>query len=1294
VILWHAWRAWKNAKGVALLAILAFAVGIGSATAIFTVVNGVMLKPLPYPQGDRFVALYGARVNEPGRYSSSTYPDLIEYQDRTTSFDVFGWFRLGNFNLTAPGEPQYLSGAAVTPALARNLGAPALGQWFTDESGAVISTSLWTRLGSDPGIVGKPITLDDRPLVITGVMPSGFRFPVAGTTTAGIESEIWVYLDPAGRGQNETDGIYFAYARRKPGVSLEQAQADAARVAVDIARRDPAGRPSYTASVVDLRTHTLSNLRSTLLVLFAAAGVLLLIACANVATLLLARSVTRSRETAIRVALGAGRGCLALRFLAEGAAVSLIGAAAGVGLSVALVRVIAVVGSEYVPYADELRVDWTVLGFALALAFLAAALASLAPLWQAFRTPPSAALTDGVRATSGAPVRRLSQALVVAEIALAFTLLTVAVILVVHLQNLGRVPTGLNPEGVLTFEVAAPARVVSSKALVPFQRRLLEALEAVPGVRSAALVNQLPLDGCCMGGTVHVDGRPPGDEGRRVSFLFVTPGFLPAMGIPLRAGRFLTESDTREDVLFAVVNEAAVSRYWPDRNPVGAYGRLNRPDGNRFQVVGVVGDVRNDGLNKAPEAEVYLLATVIPVNPMYVVVRSSLPPEQSVPAARRAVQSVDRTLAMHDVRTMNEIVRDSLQLERVSSVIMTFFALAALLMATLGIYGVVSYAVRQRTVEMGTRMALGAVSRSLLMLVVGSGLRMAALGVAAGAAALIGSVWLLERALDVRDVGPMPFVFSTGVVALVASAASYVPAWRASRLSPMVAIRDESASAWESVRRRLLHAVRDTKHAVGAATSTTVPPTLLTELVAAARAAGSFDDALRSALATLCTRFDVESAALVERNTGHGYRRRIAVGSFESIDWIVPVDGFLIGRLAAYPLPLPFDRGELAALAEWAAAHRPDRLDEIRRLALADVRMAVPLRTRTEIMGVLIMGPPREHHGTVSASLREFRTRYDLASGPSRAEHGKRYWQPAKGSAGYRGAESVGWFGPAERQVLRGCADQFALMMENARLTDRVVVQEVLRRDLALAAEVQKRLLPAEPPSAEIAEFAAISLPARSIGGDYYDFIQVGDRRIGIALADVSGKGVAAALIMSVVQASLRIIASDGDISLPRLASRMNEFLYRTTPGNKYATFFYAQVDAERRQLRYVNAGHNPPYLVRARSAATGAPEEDCRMVELTTGGAVVGMLPGLSYEEAAIDLCSGDVLLAYTDGVTEAHNPEHVEFGEERLKALLIEVAHLPADGIRARISAALQEWIKDAEQYDDLTFVVMKVH
>ena len=357
-------------------------------------------------------------------------------------------------------------------------------------------------------------------------------------------------------------------------------------------------------------------------------------------------------------------------------------------------------------------------------------------------------------------------------------------------------------------------------------------------------------------------------------------------------------------------------------------------------------------------------------------------------------------------------------------------------------------------------------------------------------------------------------------------------------------------------------------------------------------------------------------------------------------------DGFLITRLRAYPLPLPFAPNDWDAFADWAAAHRPARLDEIRALAAAGVRLAVPLRTRSEILGVLLLGERPQRAG----------------------------------------------FSAHEKQVLRACADQFALMIENARLTDRVVEQETLRRDIALASDVQRRLLPDAPPRAECVDFAAISVPARRIGGDYYDFVELGDGQIGIALADVSGKGVAAALIMSVVQASLRIISSEGDVSPPRLVARMNQFVYRSTPASKYATFFYAQLDQQRRQLRYVNAGHNAPYLLRAGrpSTAGSAPPE---IEELSAGGTVVGMFPEMEYEEATVELCPGDVLLAFTDGVPEAHNPEDEEFGEERLQQLLRQTAHLPANEISARLSDEMKDWIRDAEQYDDLTFIVMKV-
>src|SRR5262245_10143162 len=458
----QAWASWKTAPGVALLAVVAFAVGIGSATAIFTVINGVLLRTLPYQGGERFVSLYGASTTQPGTMMAMSVPELQDYERQTTSFDAFGWFRAGRYHLTAPGEPQFVPGAAVTPALARQLGPPILGQWFADGSSAVISSSLWRRLGGGREVVGSAITLDERRYTISGVMPPTFQLPVAGTAMTRGDTEVWIPFEQSPRDANRNSRGYFAYARRKPGVSLEQADADAKRIAAVIAATDPVRYRNYTAGVVGLRDTMIAivggRVRAPLLIMFGGAGVLLLIACANVATLLLARSVVRARETAIRVALGAPRRQLALHYFAEGALVSAAGAVAGVGLSAILVRRILAFASQFIPRVDEITIDWRVAGFSVALAVATGVLAGLAPLWQALRTAPNAVLVEGVRASAAAPTRRLSKAFVIAEIALAFTLLTTSAILVVHLRNLGRVPLGYEPDGLVTFQLTFPRR--------------------------------------------------------------------------------------------------------------------------------------------------------------------------------------------------------------------------------------------------------------------------------------------------------------------------------------------------------------------------------------------------------------------------------------------------------------------------------------------------------------------------------------------------------------------------------------------------------------------------------------------------------------------------------------------------------------------------------------------------------------------------------------------------------------------------------------------------------------------
>jgi sigma-B regulation protein RsbU (phosphoserine phosphatase) len=397
------------------------------------------------------------------------------------------------------------------------------------------------------------------------------------------------------------------------------------------------------------------------------------------------------------------------------------------------------------------------------------------------------------------------------------------------------------------------------------------------------------------------------------------------------------------------------------------------------------------------------------------------------------------------------------------------------------------------------------------------------------------------------------------------------------------------------------------------------------------RRARSVRDAADASLATLQERTGASSIMLLEK-AGGDYRSRACS---------IPAQGVLMNILRHYPHPLFLSQAHFSTWLRWAREFRPEYVAEIEALALTEVQTAVALRTKDDIVGVLLLGSPtgREEYTTT------------------------------------------------EREVLSSSGDVFALMLENARLTDRAVEQEKVRRDLATAAEVQRRLLPPQAPRSAAATFAAFTLPARTIGGDYYDFLDLGGDQVGIAVADVSGKGISAALLMSVVQASLRVISSHRGSSLSELAAQMNRFLYQSTGANKYATFFYAEVDARNGRLRYVNAGHNPPYLVRCATDTT-------EIAELCDGGTVLGLFPETEFQSAEMDLRPGDLLVAFTDGVTEALNAEGEEFGEDRLKEVMRVAAGAPADSISKRLADAMREWIGNAEQHDDLTFVVVSMN
>ncbi|HLK22425.1 MAG TPA: FtsX-like permease family protein, partial [Bryobacteraceae bacterium] len=678
----------------------------------------------------------------------------------------------------------------------------------------------------------------------------------------------------------------------------------------------------------------------------------------NVAGLLLARSITRARETALRVALGASQWRLAAQYFAEGVLVAMAGAAGGIVISIALTRLVLSLAADTIPRADDIGINWTVLLFAFAVSVLCTVLCSLAPLWQAVRILPNEALSDGVRASAPARSRRLSRTLVIAEIALAFTLLSVSSVLLAHLNQLLRVAPGFEPNGVATFTVNANrADYPQFDQLSAYQTRLLNSIQQIPGVNSAALVDHLPLNGCCMTTSLFPDGISNADKGyREVNIIGISSQYFQTMQIPVLQGRaFNAADDGKGDVLNIVIDSAAAKEYWGGRDALGAYAHLGGPNGSRVRVVGIVGNVRNRGLGDATEAEVYVPSTAMPINPMQFVVRSAVPVSALIPAVRRVVQGVDRAQSIYDARPLKQIVLGSLTAERLQSLLTAFFASAAMLLAALGVYGVVSYSVRQRTVEIGTRMALGAVGRDILALVLGDGFKMAVYGVAAGCVVVVGAVFVLKASIfGIRIDDPLPFLYSTGIVASFAAIACFFPGWRATLVTPMVAIRDDPGSLWRSA----VDFVERVSHLMPGPARELSDNNLLAKFVQSSRQAESLRQAIQLSLDALREAIKSRSALLLERR-GAEYRCTIQSPRELPPTCSLPVDGLLLGRLRGYLYPLPLTPGDLDAWRRWASA-KQEHLAEIESLEKAGVALAVPLLDKNEIAGILLLGPPED----------------------------------------------------------------------------------------------------------------------------------------------------------------------------------------------------------------------------------------------------------------------------------------------------------------------------------------------
>jgi putative ABC transport system permease protein len=787
--------------GFTAVAVLALALGIGANTAIFSVVNAVLLRPLPYPDSDRLVTFWNS--NESGGFAGPITicePDYPEWRDQNRVFDGIAGFRWETGNLTGAGEPARLIGSAVTSSFFPLLGVrPALGRAFSSEeeqSGhegvVLISHSLWqAHFGSDPSVVGKPITLDDRILTVAGVMPEGFAFPN--------QTDYWTPAVLASDCHNTTMRVM---ARLGPGVKIGRARDDVAVIAQRLRQEHPDRDPGWTWSVVRLQDEMSSNLRPSLFLLLGAVGLVLLIACANVANLLLARASARHREIAIRSALGASRARVVRQMLTESLLLALVGG--GLGLVAAtwsrdsLVSLMPhnLAGPGLINRIAAVRLDGWVLGFTLIVSLVTGLVFGLAPAFEASKSGVSEALKEGARSSSGFGRGRLRSALVVGEVALALLLLVGAGLLIRSFARLTSVDPGFKAVHLLSMNVELPgSRYQTAAQMIAFERQALERLQALPGVEHAGAVFGLPFGGMLISGDISVEGQPAARAG--ASKLAVSDDYFQTMGMPLVTGRFFSDHDTETSPHVLIVSQSVAHRLWPHEDPIG---RHLDPSGNTrdkwYTVVGVVGDVKQRSLDETRNPVIYTPYAQSPIPFMMrditFVVRTAPDPAALIAPARRAIDAVDPNLPVFDAATMSQLVSETVDEPRFNTVVLSAFAALALLLAVVGIYGVMSYATAQRTHEIGIRMALGAEREDVLKLVVGQGIRLTLAGVGIGLTGAFALTRLLAKFLyGVGPLDPATFAGAAVLITAVALLATYIPARRATKVDPMVALRYE-----------------------------------------------------------------------------------------------------------------------------------------------------------------------------------------------------------------------------------------------------------------------------------------------------------------------------------------------------------------------------------------------------------------------------------------------------------------------------------------------------------------------
>jgi predicted permease len=799
-------QLWQS-PSFTIVMLLTLGLSIGANSAIFSVFNGVMLKTLAYPRADRLVRIF---------LSSASYPkfplnpfDFRDFRARNHSFESMAIFTRGDVQLSGSGEPVRVNGFGITSGYFHVLGLqPELGREFDEKAEiqgngfqVILSDRVWrTRFNADPGIIGRKVTLDSHPFTVIGVMPAGTEHPgnEYHAVAYGESVDVWWPFsfggDPNQRGSHYVEGI----ARLKDGVSVDQAQAELNAIMTQLAREHPGNDQGWAVLVIPLSAEIVGKSRQLLYVLLGAVGLVLLIACANAANLLLARASSRQRELAVRMAVGAPRLRVMRQLLTESLLISFAGGALGLALAFSGVRALVSLLPADFPRANDIHVSAPVFAFTFAICLLTGILFGLAPALQAARTDPKEGLQKSGRTTTGSGHQsRLRSALVISEVSLACVLLIGAGLMLRSLLNQMRLDPGFQAEHVLTASLSLPHEEYKTNAATAhFYDQLVSNLRRLPGVEAAGAGSDLPWTGWDdNAGGFHFDGKlpPPGQE-FHARYHMATPGYFRALGVPLVAGRFLKESDTDTAPNVIVINRAMADRYWPGENLVGKRMTFedNPKEKDWVTIVGVVGDVKDHPNSPSAEPGFWMPELQAGNSDMSIVIRSSGNPVLLGDALRNEVHRLNPQLAVSDVQVMDRIVSTSVATPRFAFVLVGIFAGLAIVLAAIGIYGVIAYSVSQRTAEFGLRMALGAQQKDVLRLVLGQASRLTLAGTLLGIAAAFGFARVLKSLIfNVSPGDPATFSAAGLIVVAVAVIACYVPARRATQADPMNALRAE-----------------------------------------------------------------------------------------------------------------------------------------------------------------------------------------------------------------------------------------------------------------------------------------------------------------------------------------------------------------------------------------------------------------------------------------------------------------------------------------------------------------------